>query len=119
MGQNYYQPYPWLTLDADFAYTHARFENNPDGNRIPNSIATVFSAGITVDAPCGAYGTLLTRYFGPQPLIEDNSAIGASSLTFDARAGWKFRNFQIAIDLLNILDAGQRHRLLLHLASAR
>ena len=102
---NYYQPYPWLTLDADFSYTHARFEDNPDGNRIPNSIATVFSSGITVDAPCGAFGTLLARYFGPQPLIEDNSAIGASSLTVDARVGWTFRNFQIAIDLLNILDA--------------
>ncbi len=23
---NYYKPLPWLTIDADFAYTDARFE---------------------------------------------------------------------------------------------
>lgn len=84
---NFYQPYPRLTLDADFAYTHARFEDNPDGDRIPNSIATVFASGVTVNAPCGAFGTLRAHYFGPQPLIEDNSAIGKSSLTFDTRRG--------------------------------
>lgn len=102
---NYYQPFPWLTLDADFAYTHARFVDDPAGDRIPNSIATVFASGVTVTAPCGAFGTLRARYFGPQPLIEDNSAIGDSSLTFDARVGWKFKNYEIALDILNVFDA--------------
>ncbi|MGH8094793.1 MAG: hypothetical protein ACREIF_15195 [Chthoniobacterales bacterium] len=47
---------------------------------------------MTVDAPWGAFGSLRARYFGPQPLIEDGSAIGPSSLTFDARVGWKFND---------------------------
>jgi len=101
---NYYKPLPWLTLDADFAYTRARFENEPAGDRIPGSIATVFAAGATVNAPGGFFGTLRTRYFGPQPLIEDNSAIAKSSLTFDGRVGWTFRRVQLAVDVLNIFD---------------
>ena len=101
---NYYKPTKWLTLDADFAYTNARFENNAAGNRIPGSIATVFAAGATVSAPSGFFGTLRTRYFGPQPLIEDNSAVAPSSLTFDGRIGWNFRNVQVAVDVLNIFD---------------
>ena len=102
---NYYQPLPWLTLDADVAYTHTRFVDNPEGNRIPNSIAVVFSSGVTLNAPGGAFGTVRARYFGPQPLIEDNSEIGASSLTFDARVGWKWKNLQVALDVLNLFDA--------------
>lgn len=101
---NYYKPFKWLTLDADFAYTQARFEHEPAGNRIPGSIATVFAAGATVNAPAGFFGTIRTRYFGPQPLIEDNSAVAPSSLTFDGRVGWNFRNVQLAVDVLNIFD---------------
>ena len=101
---NFYKPFRWLTLDADVAYTNARFEDNPDGDRIPGSISTVLAAGATVNAPAGFFGTLRTRYFGPQPLIEDNSAIAKSSLTFDGRIGWAFRNVQLAVDVLNIFD---------------
>ncbi len=102
---NFYQPFPWLTLDADLALTKALFIGNPDGDRIPNSIAAVVAAGVTVNAPCGLFGSLRTRYFGPQPLIEDNSAIGKSSLTFNGRIGWKFKTFEVALDVLNIFDA--------------
>jgi hypothetical protein len=58
-----------------------------------------------VNAPFGAFGSLRARYFGPQPLIEDDSAIGKSSLTFDARVRWKFRNIGVALDILNLLNA--------------
>lgn len=37
-------------------------------------------------------------------MIEDNSAIAKSSLTFDGRVGWNFRNVQLAVDVLNIFD---------------
>ncbi len=101
---NYYKPSKWLTLDADFAYTDARFEHDPAGDCIPGSIATVFAAGATVNAPAGFFGTFRARYFGPQPLIEDNSAVAPSSLTFDGRIGWSFRNVSLAVDVLNIFD---------------
>ncbi len=102
---NFYQPYPWLTLDADFSTTKARFVDNPDGDRIPNSIATVFAGGVTLAAPHGAFGSLRVRYFGPQPLLEDNRATGKSSTTLNGRIGWKFQKFEVALDVLNILNA--------------
>jgi hypothetical protein len=46
-----------------------------------------------VNALCEAFGSFHARYFGPQPLIEDNSAIGKSSLTFDGGSAGNFRNF--------------------------
>lgn len=102
---NFYRATPWLAFDADVAFTHSRYrEDAGDGTRIPNAIATVVTAGTTVDLPSGWFGSLRTRYFGPQPLIEDNSVTAPSSLTYNARIGWHGRDWEIAIDVLNLFD---------------
>jgi outer membrane receptor protein involved in Fe transport len=36
-------------------------------------------------------GSLKLRYFGPRPLIEDNSVRSRSSMTLNGRVGWKIR----------------------------
>ena len=102
---NFYKPVPWLTVDGDLALTHARFEDNAAGPYIPNSISQVISAGITADAGHGPLASFRTRYFGPQPLVEDNSARAPSSLLFDARLGYRWKNWEVALDILNLLDA--------------
>lgn len=102
---NFYKPLPWLALDGDLALTNARFRNpGKNGPHIPNSIATVASAGMTAEAPCGLYGTLRLRYFGPQPLVEDNSARGGNSMLLNARIGYRYKNYEVALDVLNLLD---------------
>lgn len=105
---NFYKPAPWLTLDADFAYTRARFSDTTGlpGARIPGSIATVVAAGVTVEptGDRGFYGTLRARYFGPAPIAEDNSVKQRSSLTFNARLGYRWKNWEVALDCLNLLD---------------
>ena len=58
---NYYQPTDWLTLDADFALTSARYADTPQGetnNYVPNSVGRVISAGATVLAPNGLFGSI-------------------------------------------------------------
>ena len=46
----------WLTLDADFALSHARFRDDaPEGQRIPGSVETVISAGVSVHDLGGFY----------------------------------------------------------------
>jgi hypothetical protein len=102
---NFYKPISWLTLDADFAFTHARFVDNPTGPYIPNSISTVVTAGVTFDKGKGPFGSFRTRYFGPQPLIEDNSARAPASLLFDARVGYRWKNYEFYVDVLNVFDA--------------
>jgi hypothetical protein len=106
---NFYRPVSWLAVDGDLAFTHARFRDDAGdapnvGRRIPNSIATTLTGGVVADLPHGWKLALRGRYFGPQPLIEDNSVIGPSSLTFNARLGWHNQDWEIALDVLNLFD---------------
>jgi hypothetical protein len=102
---NFYRLNNWLTLDADIAFTHGRYrENTGDGTYIPNSLDTVVTAGVVIDLPAGWTAALRARYFGPQPLVEDNSVTAPSSLTYNARLGWRGRDWEIALDILNLFD---------------
>ena len=90
---NKYKPLPWMTFDLDVAYTRARFTDfDPAGDRIPGAPAWVASGGVTFGGETGWFGALRARYFGPRPLIEDDSVRSQSSLIFNARAGYKFDN---------------------------
>ena len=107
---NYYTPTTWLTLDADFAYSHARFKGDPAGPYIPGSPEGVISAGATIDNINGFLGSLRVRYFGPRPLIDDDSVRSDSSTIVNARVGYKFQakpfeNWRLLLDVFNIFDA--------------
>jgi len=70
-----------MTFDLDFAYTHARFTDfDPAGDRIPGAPAVVASGGVTFGGDTGWFGALRARYFGPRPLIEDDSVAFAKNL---------------------------------------
>ena len=54
---NYYRPLPWLTFDADFSFSKARFsDDDPAGDHIPGAIETVIAAGVTIDDLKGFFG---------------------------------------------------------------
>ncbi|MBV9468470.1 MAG: TonB-dependent receptor [Abitibacteriaceae bacterium] len=104
---NYYTPSRFVTVDADFAYSKARFtDQDPVGNHIPGAIEGVFAAGIAYEKPTGFLGSLRLRYFGPRPLIEDNSVRSKSSTLVNGRIGYKLRNnVRLGIDVFNIFNA--------------
>ena len=104
---NTYKPLPWMTVDLDVAQTHARFTDyDPAGSRIPGAPAWVASSAITLGGDTGWFGALKARYFGPRPLIEDDSVRSKSSLIFNARAGYKFDNgLRVQLDVLNLFNA--------------
>ena len=104
---NYYRPLPWLSLDADFAATRARFtEDDPVGDRIPGSVEAVVSSGITLGSlDEGPFGTFRLRYFGPRPLIEDNSVRSSSTTLFNARVGYTYKKLQVAVEALNLFNS--------------
>ena len=96
---NYYRPTKWLTIDADLAFARARYRNfDPIGDRIPGSIEGVASLNLAVDNLGPYFGGLQLRYFGPRPLIEDNSARSAKTATLNGRIGYKI-NSNLRIDL--------------------
>ena len=79
---NYYKPTNWLTVDADIAFAQARYRNfDLLGNRIPGSIEGVASLAIAVDNLGAYFGGLQLRYFGPRPLIEDNSVRSSKTVS--------------------------------------
>ena len=104
---NFYTPTKWLTIDADLAFTHTRFTNNdPAGDYIPGSPNAVISAGITLHDLHGFFGSLRLRYFGPRPLIEDDSVQSDSTLLLNAQAGYQInRTWTITLDFFNLLNS--------------
>lgn len=104
---NYYSPTDWLTLDADIAWSQARFDDlAPEGQRIPGSIETVISAGATVhDILGGLWASVRLRYFGPRDLIEDGSAESSSTTLVNAEVGYKFNEtWSASLQVFNVFD---------------
>ena len=104
---NQYQILPWMRLDLDVAYTRARFTDfDPAGNFITGAPAWVAAGGVTFGGESGWFGAFRGRYFGPRPLIEDDTVRSQASLIFNARAGYKFDNgLRLQLDVLNLFNA--------------
>jgi len=103
---NFYKVLPWLTLDFDLSYSQARFiDSDPAGHAIPGAIELVIATGATMALPYGWFGSLRARYFGPRPLIEDNSVRSDSTTLLNLQAGYKYKNWLAQLDVLNLLDS--------------
>ncbi len=104
---NYYRPLPWLVFDADFSFSRARFsDDDPAGDHIPGAVETVIAAGVTIDDLKGFFGGLRVRYFGPRPLIEDDSVRSPSTTLLNADIGYKLRDdLRLGVEIFNLLDS--------------
>ncbi len=102
-----YRAASWLTLDASVAYSRARFTGGAhDGDRIPGAVEGVSTAGLTVTASSRWSGSLRYRFFGPRPLVEDNSVRSRASHLFSAEAGYQVnRAWRLMADLLNLFNS--------------
>ena len=59
--------------------------------------------GVTVDNLGPWFGALRLRYFGPRPLVEDNSVRSQSSSLTNLRVGYKFTpKLRLALDVYNL-----------------
>ncbi len=106
---NYYKANAWLTLDADFAYTRARFRDpGGDGQYIEGAVEGVASVAAIVDAIGPWHGSLQLRYFGPRPLTEDNSVRSDGTATLNGKLGYRIsRDTQLELSGFNLLDSKQ------------
>ena len=99
---NRWIPVPWFLLDADLAWTHARFVN---GDRIPNAVDRVASIAVTLRDLGSWSASLQWRYLGSGALIEDNSVRSAPSLTTNLRLGYRINpRAELSLDVFNLLD---------------
>ena len=101
----YWRPNDWFQLDSELTLTDARFvTGGPD--EIPNSVPLTWSAGVTVGRDEGFFATLRARHFAARPLEETGSVHSRSSFLCNARLGWRGREWEVAVDCLNLFDRG-------------
>jgi len=105
---NRYIPHNWLLVDFDVSVSRAQFTGSDPagaGTYIPGAIDRVASLGVTVKDLGPWSGTVHARYFGPRPLIEDNSQRSQSSVIFSARASYKVdAKTSINLDVFNLFN---------------
>ena len=103
---NHYRAKDWLLFDFDLSLSRSRFTDfDPVGDQIPGSIERVASFSATVDQIAGWSFNWTTRYFGPRPLIEDNSVRSQSTILTNIRAGYLIeKNLRLSMDVLNLFD---------------
>ena len=104
---NYYKANSWLTLDADFAYSRARFRDpGGEGYFIPGSVEGVASIAAIIDDGGPFSGSLQLRYFGPRPLTEDNTVRSKATSTLNGKFGYQIsRDTKIELIGFNLLNS--------------
>jgi outer membrane receptor protein involved in Fe transport len=97
---------PLLVFDADLALSKARFTDaDPAGDHIPGAVATVVSAGATVDNVRGMFGSVRWRYFGPRALVEDDTVRSKATSLVNLTAGYKITpSVRLALDVFNLFN---------------
>jgi len=106
---NYYKPVKWLSIDFDAAFARARSRAVEAGqDRIPGAVEGVGQLAITASqlGRNGAWeGALRLRYFGPRPLIEDNSVRSHASTTLNGRIGYRVaKDLRLELEGFNLAN---------------
>lgn len=99
-------PTPGVNLDLSAAATRARYRGDPPGgDRLPNALEYVVTAGATVRVTPDSTAQVTVRRLGPAPLIEDNSARSPSATLVNAAYTYRFGSTSITLDVLNLLNS--------------
>lgn len=99
---------PWLLLDANLAWTHARFafmnDNGELGNNIPNAVSKV--AVLSATAHHGPWsGGINLRYIGPYPLTQDGSQVAPSAMVCNLKLTNQLSpKVALSVDVLNLFN---------------
>jgi len=103
---NHYIAAPWLLFDLDLSASRARYrQDSPAGNHVPEALDKVASFGVTVKDLGRWSGGFELRYFGPRPLIEDNSVRSAATTLAYGRIGYRLdKQTSLTLDGFNLFN---------------
>lgn len=106
---NYYKPVKWLSVDFDAAFAHARSRGVEAGqDRIPGAVEGVGQLALTASrlGTNGAWeGALRLRWFGPRPLVEDDSVRSHASTTLNGRIGYRVaKDLRLELEGFNLAN---------------
>ena len=99
----------WLLVDADMAWTHARFAdanaNGDAGSDIPNAVGKVGLFALTVHQLGPWSAGLVTRYIGRYPLSQDGALSTPSSWVSNLQVRRAITpRVALTLDVLNLFD---------------
>ncbi len=102
-----WNPVSWLIVDADLAWSRARFSDyDPAGDRIPGAVENVASVGLAINHPSGWFGGARFRHFGSAPLIEDDRVRSEGTTLVNLEAGYRFwKRYKISAAVYNVFDS--------------
>lgn len=102
-----WNPLNWLIVDADMAWSRARFsDDDPAGDRIPGAVENVASVGVAIDHPSGWFGGARFRHFGSAPLIEDDHVRSGATTLVNLEAGYRFwQRYKVSAAVYNVFDS--------------
>jgi hypothetical protein len=105
---NAYKALQWLSFDGDLAFARARAsEFDLAGSRIPGAVEGVAQFGLTVGQRGPWSGALHLRYFGPRPLVADNSVRSHASAALNGRLAYKLaKDLQLSLEGFNLCNRG-------------
>jgi hypothetical protein len=105
-AQARYDLLSWLLLDADSTFSRARLTDvSAPANLVPLAPTRVTTAGITLHHPSGFYGRLGIVDVGDRPASSDGFFTAQGFLRVDASMGYKSRDFQLSLAVVNLLNA--------------
>ncbi len=102
----YARPHPWVSLDADVAFSDGRFtDDDPAGNYIPGAVESVISLGAAIDSGTRGFGGIRVRHFGGRPLTEDDSVRSDDTTIVNGQLGLRLgRTASVVLDVFNLFD---------------
>ncbi len=102
----FWRPADWVALDASAAYTDARFKNAASGeDHIPQSVKSIFGAGVSIEPIKDLTATLRLRRFGRAPLIEDGSFFSEPTTVVNLGLYKDIGPVRLNLDVLNLFDS--------------
>ena len=124
---NDYRPVSWLSFEADFAISRARFLRYDNaqadtynslagwpqaqigtapGYNVPGAAGAVATLGLTLGEKTGWFGGARYRFFGPRPLTEDGAFRSPATGLLSAQVGYRFQNgWRLQLDGYNLTNS--------------
>ena len=103
---NFYVPRDGVTIDFDIAMTQARFsDSDPAGDTIPGSPERVAGLAVSFDRQGDFFGGINWRYFGPRPLIENDSIRSKETSIVNGQVGYRItKTVRVTVEGFNLFD---------------
>lgn len=102
----FWQANRWLSLNAAYTTTNARFKVDQGGGReIPGAVESTFTLGANAVFTNGWSASTRVRWLDEAPLSEDNAVRSDASLLVNAGVRYRRGSFETRLDAFNLLDS--------------